>query len=133
MDSTPPMLRHISKISLLLLCGWLLTGPLALLQLGAWGWMLASYSQESSFQQAIIETFGDERPCDVCRVIDAVEETENHRTAQRSEHKEIKLMLGLGRAIKVAAPQAPFEPGDATVCEPENALSLVPTPPPRAA
>jgi len=127
------MLRRISKISLLLLCGWLLTGPLALLQLGAWGWMVASYAQESSLQQAIVETFGDERPCDMCRVIDSVEGAQSSQTAQRSESKDIKLMLGLSRAIQLIVPTQAYEPKAAIVCKPENALHAVPTPPPRAA
>ena len=128
------MLQRVSKIPLLLLCGWLLTGPLALLQLGAWWWMLASYSQESSFEQAIIETFGDERPCDVCRVIDGVEATEStNGSAQRAETKDIKLMLGLSRAIEVIVPTRAYGPKAVMVCEPENALLAVPTPPPRVA
>lgn len=127
------MIRRISKISLLLLSSWLLVGPLALLQMGAWGWMVASYSQESSFQQAIVETFGDQRPCDVCRVIDAVEETENSTPIATSNQTEIKLMLGLGRPVNVATPSAPFEYERTYVCEPENAHLPVPTPPPRMA
>lgn len=128
------MFHRTLKILLLLLSGWLLTGPLALLQLGAWGWMLASYSQESSLQQAIVETFGDERPCDVCLVIDAVEETEStNGTAQRGASKDIKLMLGLSRAIQVIVPTRAYEPKAAIICEPENAPLAVPTPPPRVA
>ncbi|MFT5837333.1 MAG: hypothetical protein ACI9ZV_000838 [Candidatus Azotimanducaceae bacterium] len=127
------MFQRISNISLLLLSGWLLTGPLALLQLGAWGWMVASYSQESSFEQAIIETFGDQRPCDVCRVIDSVEATQSSNTAQRSENKDIKLMLGLGRAVQLIVPTQAYQPKATVVCKPENALLAVPTPPPRTA
>lgn len=127
------MLRHLSKILLLLLCSWLLIGPLALLQMGAWGWMVASYSQESSLQQAIVETFGDERPCDVCRVIDKVEESENSSPMAQNGQTEIKLMLGLGRPVNVCAPYANYEHPSTIVCEPENALLPVPTPPPRAA
>ncbi|NBB79685.1 MAG: hypothetical protein GVY36_09610 [Verrucomicrobia bacterium] len=128
------MLRRVSKISLLIFCGWLLTGPLALLQLGAWSWMLASYSQESSFQQAIIDTFGDERPCDLCKVIDAVEKSDDtSRSALNSKQKDLKLMLGLGRAIQIFRPTS-AESSEATiVCEPENAHRAVPTPPPRVA
>lgn len=127
------MIRRFSKISLLLLSSWLLVGPLALLQLGAWGWMIANYSQESSFQQAIVETFGDERPCDVCRVIDAAEETEGGSPIAQSNQTEMKLMLGLGRPVNVSAPCEPFEHRSTLVCEPENALLPVSTPPPRAA
>ncbi|MFU8848962.1 MAG: hypothetical protein ACNA77_09645 [Opitutales bacterium] len=127
------MLQRISKIFLLLLCVWLLTGPQALLQLGAWSWMLASYSQESSFGQAVAETFGNERPCKLCRLIDAAEAAEDDSPIAQSGQKEIKLMLCLGRGIQVEAPQASSEWMRAFVCEPKNALALVPTPPPRAA
>jgi len=128
------MIRRIFNVSLLLLSAWLLTGPLALLQLGAWAWMLASYSQEGSFEQAIIETFGDEHPCDVCIVIDLIEKTESSKGAtQRAENKDIKLMLGLSRAIEMVVPSRAYEPKVTTVCKPENAHQLVPTPPPKVA
>ena len=128
------MLRRIFNISLLLLSAWFLTGPLALLQLGAWAWMLTSYSQERSFEQAIIETFGDERPCDVCIVIDLLEKNESHKgETQRAENKEIKLMLGLGRAIEMVVPSRAYEPKVTPVFEPENARLSVPTPPPKVA
>lgn len=128
------MLRRIFNISLLLLCVWLLTGPLALLQLGAWSWMLASYSQEGSFEQAIIETFGNERPCDVCIVIDLLEETESTKgAAQGVENKAIKLMLGLSRAIEMVVPSRAYEPKLTAVSKPENAQLSVSTPPPRLA
>ncbi len=128
------MIRRIFNVSLLLLSAWLLTGPLALLQLGAWAWMLTSYSQEGSFEQAIIETFGDEHPCDVCIVIDLIEKTESSKGAtQRAENKDIKLMLGLSRAIEMVVPSRAYEPKDTTVCKPVNAHQLVPTPPPKVA
>ena len=127
------MVCRLPKILLLLLSSLLLVGPMALLQMGAWGWMAASYSQESSFQQAIVETFGDERPCDMCLVIDAVEETEKGSPIAASTQNEIKLMLGLARPLDVSAPHAPFEHLRTILCEPENAHFAVPTPPPRAA
>ena len=128
------MLRRIFNISLLLLSAWLLTGPLALLQLGAWAWMLTSYSQEGSFEQAIIETFGDERPCDVCIVIDLLEKNESNKgETQRAENTDIKLMLGLGRAIEMVVPSRAYEPKVTAVCKPENAHLSVPTPPPKVA
>lgn len=126
------MLRRIFNISLLLLSAWLLTGPLALLQLGAWAWMLTSYSQEGSLEQAIIETFSDERPCDICIVIDLLEKNESHKgETQRAENKEIKLMLGLGRAIEMVVPYRAYEPKITPVCKPENVHLSVPTPPPK--
>ena len=128
------MIRRIFNVSLLLLSAWLLTGPLALLQLGAWAWMLTSYSQEGSFEQAIIETFGDERPCDVCIMIDLLEKNESHKgETQRAENKDIKLMLGLGQAIEMVVPSRAYEPKVTAVCKPENAQLSVSTPPPKVA
>ena len=128
------MIRRIFNVLLLLLSAWLLTGPLALLQLGAWAWMLTSYSQEGSFEQAIIETFGDERPCDVCIVIDLLEKTESSKGAtQRAENKDIKLMLGLGRAIEIVVPNRANESKFTALCKPENAHLSVPAPPPKVA
>ena len=128
------MIRRIFNVTLLLLSAWLLTGPLALLQLSAWAWMLTSYSQEGSFEQAIIETFGDEHPCDVCIVIDLIEKTESSKgETQRVENKDIKLMLGLCRAIEMVVPSRAYEPKVTAVCKPENAHQLVPTPPPKLA
>ena len=128
------MLRRIFNISLLLLSAWLLAGPLALLQLGAWAWMLTSYSQEGSFEQTITETFGDERPCDICIVIDLLEKNESNKgETQRAENTDIKLMLGLGRAIEMVAPSRAYEPKVTAVCKPENAHLSVPTPPPKVA
>jgi len=119
------------KISLLLSSSWLLVGPLAFMQLGAWSWMIASYSQESSFQQAIIETFGDERPCDVCKVIDAVEGSDPQSPFAQSEQRDLKLMLGLSRAIEAIIPTQAYELLSAILGEPENVRNGVPTPPPR--
>ena len=128
------MLRRIFNISLLLLSTWLLAGSLALLQLGAWAWMLTSYSQEGSFEQAITETFGDERPCDICIVVDLLEKNESNKgETQRAENTDIKLMLGLGRAIEMVVPSRAYEPKVTAVCKPENAHLSVPTPPPKVA
>jgi len=128
------MLRRIFNISLLLLSTWLLAGPLALLQLGAWAWMLTSYSQEGTFEQAIIETFGDEHPCDVCIVIDLLEKNESNKgETQHAENKDIKLMLGLGRAIEIVVPSRANESKFTALCKPENAHLSVPAPPPKVA
>ena len=127
------MIGRSFKILLLLTSGWLLTGPLALLQFGAWGWMLVNYSSQDTFSQAVIETFSDDRPCDICRIIDTFEVVENELPPIQIGQKEIKLMLGLARAISVTAPNVTSESSYTRVCEPEDALLVVPTPPPRAA
>jgi hypothetical protein len=128
------MHRRIFNVSLLLLSAWLLTGPLILLQLGAWAWMLTSYSQEGTFEHAIIETFGDERPCDICIMIDLLEKNESNKgETQRAENTDIKLMLGLGRAIEMVVPSRAYKPKVTAVCNPENTHLSVPTPPPKVA
>ena len=81
-----------------------------------------------------METFGDEHPCDVCIVIDLIEKTESSKgETQRVENKDIKLMLGLCRAIKMVVPSRAYEPKVTAVCKPENAYLSVPTPPPKVA
>ena len=126
------MIRRSFKILLLLTSGWLLAGPLALLQFGAWGWMLVSYSSHDTFQQAFIETFSDDRPCDLCRIIDTLEAEESDFPPIQIGQEEIKLMLGLARAIIISAPNATPPQWSIKLCEPDDALVVVPTPPPRA-
>ena len=80
----PTVIRRLCRLLLLLCCCWLLTGPQLLLQLGAWSWMMASYSQESSIEQALAETFGGERPCELCKLITAVETEQQTAPAKRT-------------------------------------------------
>ncbi|MEM1223878.1 MAG: hypothetical protein AAGH40_14090 [Verrucomicrobiota bacterium] len=94
----------MTRICLVLLCSWLAVGPLALLQIGAWGWMLGVYTQESSFELAIRETFGGDRPCDVCVLIEEVKE-ESNENSQADVLTELKLMLGLAKPIIVPKQQ----------------------------
>ena len=80
--------RQFFRLVLLLCCCWLLTGPQLLLQLGAWSWMVANYSQESSIEQAFFETFGGERPCDLCKIITAVDTGTGKRRQQRADRNQ---------------------------------------------
>lgn len=111
-----------------------MAGPLALLQLGAWSWMLVSYSQDTSLKQAIKETFGDERPCDVCRVIDTAEQNQQSTTSElpNTKLKEIKLMLGLARPTTIAHISVTPLTYDEQTSRLLSVSQLVPTPPPRA-
>ncbi len=47
----------------------LVGGPHALLQMCAWAGMLVSYSQETGFAQATVDTFSGKKPCALCRKI----------------------------------------------------------------
>jgi hypothetical protein len=111
----------------------LILGPTALLQLGAWSWMVASYAPQSSLPQAIVETFGDERPCHLCRAIDAVEDARSGDEPTLHTGRDLLLMLGLARAITGDTPRG-FTRLGGGAASPFGSLALpVPTPPPRAA
>jgi len=65
--------------------------------------MLASYSQENGLEQAIIETFGGERPCELCKIIEQsdAQSSEDRSKLPTQEKQEIKLMLGLAKALQL--------------------------------
>ena len=116
---------------LLLLCCWLLTGPQLLLQLGAWTWMVASYSQESTIEQAFKDTFGGERPCNMCKIISAVDSSGQETPLKTGESNKLTLMLGLAQSLHLNAPHSRLsEMPLAQLCW-SNAPISVPTPPPR--
>ena len=96
--------------------------------------MVASYSQESSIEQAFAETFGGDRPCELCKLISAVDAEQESTPAKASnEVKSLKLMLG-------QAPRSTIAPTHFITAKRGNtdrtALQRhpdVPTPPPRVA
>lgn len=67
--------------------------------------MLTTYSQESSLEQAIRETFGGDRPCELCKIIDQSKQDspDNMPANNQSESRDLKLMLGLGRPLSIEA------------------------------
>ncbi|MFQ3224782.1 MAG: hypothetical protein ACI8Z5_001034 [Lentimonas sp.] len=56
--------------------------------------MVASYSQESNIEQAFADTFGGDRPCELCKIITAVDAEETAPIKEPSEIKSLKLLLG---------------------------------------
>ncbi|MEM7673750.1 MAG: hypothetical protein AAF212_10450 [Verrucomicrobiota bacterium] len=44
----------------------LILGPKSLMQVSAWGIMLVDYSEDSTFSNAIQDTFSGKRPCNMC-------------------------------------------------------------------
>ena len=92
--TTPAYIRRTGQCLLFAFATWLLAGPLALLQMGAWAWMIASYSQEGSLQAAVQDTFSGERPCGLCKLISEVESEHPGTPAQSStsESKDLKLL-----------------------------------------
>ena len=55
--------------------------------------MIASYSQQSTLEQAIIETFGGNYPCEICKFIQSVDDKTPQTAAKESnENKSFKLI-----------------------------------------
>ena len=50
--------------------------------------MVASYSQESSIEQAFAETFGGDRPCELCKIITAVDTEQESTPTQRTRRNQ---------------------------------------------
>jgi len=96
--------------------------------------MVASYSQESSIEQAFAETFGGERPCELCKIITAVETAQ--KTAPIKEPTEINsLKLFLNQAERFTAGPTLFIAAKRGNSDRYGRLRQpeMPTPPPRHA
>ena len=125
-------LRRLGRLLLLLCCAWLLTGPQLLLQLGAWSWMIASYAQQSTIEQAVAETFSGARPCQLCQLITSAEAAQEHSPANApDEVKSLKLLPGQSQRLALAPRNgitAKRSPIDQLAAQ---RATEVPTPPPR--
>lgn len=112
---------------------WLVVGPLALLQLGAWAWMLTSYSQESSFEQAVRETFSGERPCEMCKLVETVQENEGETSypLNQNEQKDLKLVQSHWAHLHLQPPQPRRSHTHGQSRNYENPDQPVSSPPPR--
>ena len=93
--------------------------------------MVASYAQESSIEQAFKETFGGDRPCEMCQFITAVDESQEDTPLKQTESGKLALMLGLARAIQIHVPEADVEKIVYAVRRPKNTRTEVPSPPPK--
>jgi hypothetical protein len=126
-------IRRFGQCLLFALGSWLLAGPLALLQLSAWAWMVTSYSQESTWEIALKETFGGSRPCKLCEFISEVasEKKETPATSGNTETKDLKLLLGLSKPVWVPPPPKPHTSLPFEETSIENPLLETSSPPPR--
>lgn len=96
--------------------------------------MLTNYSQQSSFEQAIIETFGGDRPCEVCKFIQAGDTESFPQPEQKnSESKSFKLLIGRVTDICVIPAHSKVPYRLIVIKHQPSLLYEVPTPPPRAA
>lgn len=124
--------RRIYQVILLSFCGALLLGPLSVLQLGAWSWMLFAYSHEAGFSTAMEETFSGERPCRLCTMIEeSAAESNTHSDPASVMDREFKLLaLKLQNAAVIGLPsyQMRYPLHDAV---PSRQLQDVNLPPPK--
>lgn len=68
------MITAVRILMVFLGCLHLAGGPHALLQVVAWGAMLANYSAESGIVRGTIDTFSGDRPCGLCKSIAAAKQ-----------------------------------------------------------
>ncbi|HVU25749.1 MAG TPA: hypothetical protein VHE13_16580 [Opitutus sp.] len=91
-------MRRQFSIVLLLVAGLLATGSeWDLVQAFAWGRMIAGYSREMSFEQAVAKTFTPETMCPICHAV---------ATAKQESAKDpaVPAAKPLGRIALVCAP-----------------------------
>jgi hypothetical protein len=127
------LLRHLF---VLLGCLHLIGGPNAILQVYAWANMLVSYSQESSFSQAVTDTFSGEKPCGLCEKIATSKSAEKERDNAPLPPGSPKLfqdlfpptLATLKDTFPSPFPQPAFLTGNAPLSPP---ASGPPVPPPR--
>ena len=94
--------------------------------------MMASYSQESSIEQALAETFGGERPCELCKLITAVETEQQTAPANAPDEViSLKLLPGQAQCIRIAPSYFTAAKRSPTDRSAAQRAKDVPTPPPR--
>ena len=124
---------HILQACKLVLCAVLLLGPQVVLQLTAWSYMLISYTQQSSLQTAVADTFSGQRPCELCHIIEAVEQEQETPTPGSRTADDFRLLIPqLTRVLLSAPPHQEFAYAE-TIIRPESWHWPVPAPPPRQA
>lgn len=127
------MFKTLSRYLLLITCSWLLVGPQFFLQIGAWSWMLTAYAQENSFEVAVKETFSGERPCHLCKIIEATDvAAPNKQGDDRNRSDELRLLIIAAPAVVIGGAPPEFALFGTESLQPPDARSAVPTPPPRS-
>ncbi|HZE13465.1 MAG TPA: hypothetical protein VE086_06905, partial [Chthoniobacterales bacterium] len=101
----------------------------AALQSVAWATMIVEYAQHDSLAKAVAETFDGHHPCDLCKHISKVKDSEKKQDAQLASLKPD--LICTTRAIVLVPPYQfyPF-PGATTIASADAAPP--PVPPPRS-
>ena len=94
--------------------------------------MLVSYSQQSSLEQAIIETFGGGRPCEICKFIQT-KDTESAPISEQKASESQSFKLLLGQVANVFIMQVYYKASHCLISEKfwPFLMHEVPIPPPR--
>lgn len=133
----PPDLKSLFRhLFVFLGCLHLIGGSHAMLQVYAWANMLVSYSQESSFSQAVTDTFSGEKPCCLCEKIAASKSSEKENKNTPFPPGSSKLfqdlfpptLASLKDPFSSPFPHPAFLPGSIPLSPP---ASGPPVPPPR--
>lgn len=133
-------LKKVFKYLMLLFgCLHFVGGPLALVQVIAWGNMITQYSQESGIVKGVQDTFSGERPCQLCCKISEVRKSDPENKKPVIPNKaqgplkcltemiplnEDELSAPLALILPASSFAQPLEPGSAFQSAP-------PSPPPR--
>ena len=116
----------------LVLCAALLLVPQVVLQLTAWSYMLVRYTQESSIPEAVADTFSGQRPCELCHIIETVEQEKEKQTLSTRAADDFRLLIPkLERVVLSSPPLLSFEHPQ-HVSQPPSVPVSTPAPPPKA-
>jgi hypothetical protein len=124
----PVVLRHASRVLLVLTLCLAVGGHWVALQSVAWASMLVQYSSRAPLSQAVAQTFDGDHPCGLCKGITAAQQSQKKRDAQPAPIK-VDLICAM-RTITLLPPCAGFLFGTFETRAFKRAHSP-PTPPPR--
>ena len=119
-----------ATLALLLLMA--MQGPLALLQVVAWGGMLVNYSREGSFIVAVERTFNGENPCALCTQLNDVREQEGSSNALlQAGSRALLLLWPTTHGTSVQPPQSITQAWTPWSAKFSDWKAAIETPPPR--
>lgn len=130
------MLRRLQLLSVL--AAWLLASGSQwdVMQVLAWGRMVAVYSQNMSVVEAVQLTFRREGMCDVCRLVESAKHQEQEQAgavpgADQREGKVLFFQPAAGETIRVAGADERWALTHDAL--PPSERAAPPAPPPRSA
>ena len=133
--SKTPLNKLPRHLFLLFACLHLIGGPHSLIQVYAWANMILDYSQETTLSQAVTDTFSGEKPCCLCKKIEAAKEKggqEKEPLAPLTAKLFQDLFPPSHESLKDTFPFPFPHPGFAPVAQPVSPPSCgPPSPPPR--